>query len=359
MAEEESKCPPCEEGLPAYMGTFADLMSLLMCFFVLLLSFSEMDVQKYKRVAGSMKAAFGVQREVRAKEIPKGTSIIAKQFSPGKPQVTAVPQMRQMTTNDIKNNLDFTDSDTKYNRSKGLDSGRTAEGNRGDGVNKGDLQIALGKSRGEQDSDGKGLGEGEGSIPERGGSEEKPSPASSFAQAQADAAAAREAKAEQMSRQLRKLLRAEIANDMIQVEHVDGKVTVTIKENGIFAAGRAQIRPEFLPVLLKISLAVKDLGQKAIIAGHSDNIPIKTALYSSNWSLSSARAASVIEFMSGRAKVDPSVLQLRAFADTNPISDNDTPNGRARNRRVEVILYEDAVVETIGEADNSVAPAEG
>jgi chemotaxis protein MotB len=57
-AEDEKKCPP--EGLPQYMGTFADLMALLMCFFVLLLAFSEMDVRKYKQVAGSMKDAFGV-----------------------------------------------------------------------------------------------------------------------------------------------------------------------------------------------------------------------------------------------------------------------------------------------------------
>ena len=65
-----------------WMTTYADLMSLLMCFFVLLLSFSEMDVAKYKQLAGSMKMAFGVQNEVKVKFIPKGTSIIAKEFSP-------------------------------------------------------------------------------------------------------------------------------------------------------------------------------------------------------------------------------------------------------------------------------------
>ena len=76
MAEEECpKCPP--EGLPAWMGTFADLMSLLMCFFVLLLSFSEMDVLKFKQIAGSMKFAFGVQNKIEVKDIPKGTSVIA------------------------------------------------------------------------------------------------------------------------------------------------------------------------------------------------------------------------------------------------------------------------------------------
>ncbi len=91
------KCPPCEEGLPAYLGTFADLMSLLMCFFVLLLSFSQMDIEKYKQVAGSMKLAFGVQREIKAEDVPKGTSIVAQEFSPGKPEPTVIKEGRQKT----------------------------------------------------------------------------------------------------------------------------------------------------------------------------------------------------------------------------------------------------------------------
>ena len=67
---EECECPPCEEGLPPWLSTFADLMTLLMCFFVLLLSFAEMDALKYRQVAGAMKNAFGVQRDIKAIEIP-------------------------------------------------------------------------------------------------------------------------------------------------------------------------------------------------------------------------------------------------------------------------------------------------
>ena len=104
--EEEArvKCPTCP---PPWLATFADLMSLLMCFFVLLLAFSEMDVLKFKQLAGSMKEAFGVQRDIKTKVIPKGTSIIAKEFSPGRPTPTALKVMRQHTTDDRKNNLDF------------------------------------------------------------------------------------------------------------------------------------------------------------------------------------------------------------------------------------------------------------
>jgi chemotaxis protein MotB len=76
-AEETKKVDP---GAPKWVVTFGDLMSLLLCFFVLLLSFSEMDRQKYKQVAGSLEKAFGVQRKVRVMEIPKGMKIIARDF---------------------------------------------------------------------------------------------------------------------------------------------------------------------------------------------------------------------------------------------------------------------------------------
>jgi chemotaxis protein MotB len=93
-------------GVPAWVMTFADLMTLLMCFFVLLLSFSEMDVAKFKQLSGSMKEAFGVQAEIEARTIPKGTSVIAQEFSPGKPEPTPVNQVRQFTVDTSKNTLD-------------------------------------------------------------------------------------------------------------------------------------------------------------------------------------------------------------------------------------------------------------
>ena len=110
MEEENDKrkCPP--PGGPQWLATFADLMSLLMSFFVLLLAFSEMDVLKFKQLAGSMSQAFGVQREIETKIVPKGTSIIAKEFTPGKPMPTPLKVMRQNTTNDRKNNLDFSEA---------------------------------------------------------------------------------------------------------------------------------------------------------------------------------------------------------------------------------------------------------
>ena len=100
-------------GVPAWVMTFADLMTLLMCFFVLLLAFSEMDVAKFKQLSGSMKEAFGVQSEIEVKTIPKGTSVVAQEFSPGKPDPTALNQVRQFTVDSNKNTLDALEREAK------------------------------------------------------------------------------------------------------------------------------------------------------------------------------------------------------------------------------------------------------
>jgi len=100
-------------GVPAWVMTFADLMTLLMCFFVLLLAFSEMDAAKFKQLSGSMKDAFGVQSEIEVRTIPKGTSVVAQEFSPGKPDQTALNQVRQFTIDSNRNTLDALDRELK------------------------------------------------------------------------------------------------------------------------------------------------------------------------------------------------------------------------------------------------------
>ena len=95
-------------GSPAWMATFADLMSLLMCFFVLLLSYSEMDVLKFKQIAGSMKMAFGVQNQIELDDIPKGTSIIAQEFSPGEPKPSPINTITQHTISSTEQTLKVT-----------------------------------------------------------------------------------------------------------------------------------------------------------------------------------------------------------------------------------------------------------
>lgn len=101
LVEETEK----SEDQQGWLATFADLMSLLMCFFVLLLSFSELDVIKFKQIAGSMKTAFGVQRDIEAEQIPMGTSVIKQEFSPAISEPTLLNQVKQQTQEQEMRNL--------------------------------------------------------------------------------------------------------------------------------------------------------------------------------------------------------------------------------------------------------------
>ncbi|MCP4487915.1 MAG: OmpA family protein [Gammaproteobacteria bacterium] len=273
----ECDCPPPDKGLPPWLATFADLMSLLMCFFVLLLSFAEMDVLKYKQVAGAMRLAFGVQRDVKASEIPKGTSVIAKQYSPGKPvEVTPLEIMREKTTDDTKTNLDFSDSPTKNNAS----------------VDPAD------------------------------------------AQEQAQKKARQEAQEE--AAELQEELESAIGDGLLEVEAFNDRVLIRIRERGSFGSGKAKLKNEFLPILKLIADVLNQRDGHFIIAGHTDDIPIKTNLFRSNWDLSAARAASVVHYFIREGDVDPERLEIRALSDNEPIVPNDSWENRGKNRRVEI-----------------------
>lgn len=272
---EDCDCPPCEKGLPPWLATFADMMALLMCFFVLLLSFAELDVLKFKQVAGAMKLAFGVQRDVIATEIPKGTSIIAQQYSPGKPtEVTPLEIMREKTTDDTKTNLDFTDSDTRNDQS-----------------------LAEARALAQQE-------------------------------------AAREAKEE--AKELEQELAAAIGDGLLEVEAYNDRVLIRIREKGSFGSGQAKLKHDFLPILKLIAEVLNQRDGQFIIAGHTDDIPIETRQFQSNWELSAARAASVVHFFIREGDVDPERMEIRALADNEPIVPNDSWENRAQNRRVEI-----------------------
>lgn len=274
---EECECPPCEAGLPPWLATFADLMSLLMCFFVLLLSFAEMDALKYRQVAGAMKHAFGVQRDVKATQIPKGTSVIAQQYSPGKPvEVTPLEIMREKTSDDSKRNLDFSDTDSKNDMSLG------------------DAEIeAIAQAKAEQD-------------------------------------------AKEQAEELKKELAEAIEEGLLEVEAYADRVLIRIREKGSFGSGKAQLKKEFFPILKLIADVLNKREGLFIIAGHTDDIPIETRQFRSNWDLSAGRAASVVHYFIRYGDIDPERMEIRALADNEPLVPNDSWENRAQNRRVEI-----------------------
>ena len=269
MSDEKPKEKKVEEGLPAYMGTFADLMSLLMCFFVLLLSFSEMDAFKYKMVVKSLQNAFGVQREVAADAIPKGTSIIAQNFSPGEPKPTPLQVVRQNTMDDRKR----------------------------------DLKVAMAEKQAQQ--------------------------------------------TQQETEEFKKALKKEIDNGLIEVENQLNRIVIRIREKGSFPSGEATLNKDFIPILHKIHDVLMKTKGKIAIAGHTDDVPIHTAHYRSNWELSASRATSVVEELLKEGGMSPDRFYLEGYADTQPLVPNDTPADRAKNRRVEIIVLKSPVEKTL------------
>ncbi len=295
MSDEEEKDCDCVPGLPAWMGTFADLMSLLMCFFVLLLSFAEMDVLKFKRLAGSMREAFGVQNQVDVNAVPKGTSIIAQEFSPGKPDPSPIKIVMQQTVDADQQTLQVL------------------------------CDAAIEKAVAEACDEGTDQ------------AEDKKQQVSDFISKQIKEM---EQEAESKAEEIAEKLQAEISKDMVQIETKGRKIILRIQEKGAFASGSARLEDDFIPVLFKlISILAKIEGQ-INIEGHTDNVPIKTAMFPSNWDLSVARALEVAHGLFDGGEVDQSRFVITGYADTRPLAANDTAENRRQNRRVEIILQE-------------------
>jgi chemotaxis protein MotB len=246
--------------IPAYIATFADLMTLLLCFFVLLLSMSELDVIRLKMVAQSMDNAYGVTPPEVPETIPMGTSIIKQTFSPNPSDVTVIQQVRQ--TGDPTKPI----------------------------LNTNDLNLYL------------------------------------------------QAKQQRQLMQIKQALQKQIDEGILQVETREDRVVITIDEQASFPSGLASIKPAFLPVLKTIAEALAETDDPLVISGHTDNRPLSTSQYRSNWELSGSRATSVLHELLRYPQYQAERFRVEGYADTRPITENDTDSGRARNRRVEIAV---------------------
>ena len=228
--EEEIKKEKCKKGAPLWMCTFADLMSLLLCFFVLLLSFSVMDAIKFKQISGSMKDAFGVQKKEFIPHSPLGEQIVALDFK----TVPLEAKFQQEITQEFEK---------------------------------------------------------------------------------------------------------EIQSGMIEAEPTPEGLILRVKDSIAFHSGKAAIQDKFKPILDKVGRIVKDKKLTVEVSGHTDNLPLKKGMaFSSNWSLSSARSVKVVEYWIKKHKIPAGRLSAAGYAYGQPVADNNTLEGRAKNRRVEFLI---------------------
>jgi len=135
---------------------------------------------------------------------------------------------------------------------------------------------------------------------------------------------------------LAKFLEPEVKQGLVTVTDEADRSTVRLRGDSFFGSGSADPRPAALPVLARIGEALAEVKGEVLITGHSDNVPIRSLRYPSNWNLSAARADAVKVALSSR--VDPARMRAEGRADSEPVASNDTPADRAKNRRVEVVL---------------------
>ena len=380
--EEEQECPKCPPpGAPAWMATFADMATLLMAFFVLILSFAEFNVPKFKQISGSLKNAFGVQRIVPVVEQPKGTTVLSLNFSPS-PSPSVTKQMTQQTTTieqpELEQKQKEKDSDGGETDKKETDGGQieTDELVKAlkEAVGRGDVTIeSLGDkvfvnfNNTTEDDNKKDTAElieetlkaleearaASGKAEQEvlfGGIEQKLAELAASAKSNDDdnnesnsdgdgsgSGSAEDKKAKIAEDNLQVALKQEIDKGLVEVERKDGKVFVTVGAGGAFPSGSAELTDEARTIMAKIATTGVGPTSKITVSGHTDNVPLKFGSnFRDNWDLAAARAASVVQEMEKAGTITADRMQAGSFGEAKPIKSNDTSEGRSKNRRIEI-----------------------
>ena len=357
------KCPP--QGAPAWMSTFADMATLLMAFFVLILSFAEFNVPKFKQISGSLKNAFGVQRVLPVIEQPKGTTILSLNFSPS-PSPSVQETVRQKTTLEEEPNLDLQTKDKDEDfKEDTKELAKAVE----EAVARGDIDIqVLGKNvvlnftptEAEEKELPQLLQETLNAIEKAksaagksekdvlvGGIEDKleqVAKALDTAQEVLDKQNKEEKefkdsikKAELTEESLKVALKQEIGQGLVTVEKKEDKVIVTVGAGGAFPSGTAQLTPAAKKIMSNIAEVNKKGNSNIKVTGHTDNVPLLFgSQYRDNWDLAAARAASVVQNLQETNVIDAKRLIATSKGETQPIASNQTRQGRSKNRRIEI-----------------------
>jgi chemotaxis protein MotB len=245
-------------GSPGWIVTFADLMSLMLTFFVLLLSMSTTDVVKYKQALNSIRRAFA---DPMNGYLTGTAAIIGEKGMVDIPKPDVAPEEETVEPTDLPPIVKPT----------------------------------------------------------------KPS------QKVIDAT-------EQLFRQLQGELKKEISEESIELNKYEDKIVIRFEELISFDLASAQLQGNFLPILDRVSQILNDIDCSILVVGHTDDIPITTARFRSNWDLSAARAASVVQRMINVSNLPSSHVIAAGRADSVPLVPNNTPENRAKNRRVEIVV---------------------
>ena len=378
--EEQEECPKCPpQGAPAWMATFADMATLLMAFFVLILSFAEFNVPKFKQISGSLKNAFGIQRIVPVVEQPKGTTVLSLNFSPS-PAPSVTKNLRQQTSDseqknlDLKSEIDEGDS-AKSNSKENLDaknlSKEIIDQIQSDNVtvetindkvlvsvnteNKSSEEISelIKDTVDAVETARENTGATDTDVLIGGIDQDIKSMASATIENQSlknqvsnlekqnseseKVIQEKKQKAEFSEDQLRVALKQEIGKGLAEVQREKDRVVVTVGSAGAFSSGSAKLTKQARAIMQKIAkVSGKGAGQ-VNVSGHTDDVPlIFGGQFRDNWDLAAARASSVVQELSKAKTIPSEKLKAISFGETKPLEQNDTREGREKNRRIEI-----------------------
>ena len=382
--EECPKCPPA--GAPAWMATFADMATLLMAFFVLILSFAEFNVPKFKQISGSLKEAFGVQKVVPVVEQPKGTTIIALEFSPN-PTPSISTTLRQDTTELQKPELDLQtkeddapdgseadkqkDSDfdgaggegaeqleaTELAKQlqKAIDTGEVTVETLGENVvinfpeaqtSAEQMQTMIAEALEALNEARENAGASESEVLFGGIEAELEKLAASMDAAEQQngegtggSSAEMQEKIQNASRTTEELttaLREQIDQGLVAIEQREESVFITVGSGGAFPSGTADLTDDARRILDRIALASMSPEGEITVTGHTDDVPISNAQFRDNWDLAAGRAASVVQAIEQTGLIDGDRLSAVSKGEMAPVANNATAAGREENRRIEI-----------------------
>ncbi|MDB3860029.1 OmpA family protein [Paracoccaceae bacterium] len=388
-AEDCPKCPP--QGAPAWMATFADMATLLMAFFVLILSFAEFNVPKFKQISGSLKEAFGVQKVVPVVEQPKGTTVIELNFSPN-PDPSISTTLRQDTTelqkpeinkktedgkspdgtgDDKKNQSDYDgaggegaealDATELANQlKKAIDTGEVTVETLGENVvinfpeektSDEDVSTMIAETLEALNEAREKSGASESEVLFGGIEQEleklaaaidESLPQDGEGQGGSSSQESEEEKiASRTTEELTVALKEQIDQGLIEVEQREGKVFVTVGSGGAFPSGTADLTGEAQRIIDRIALSAMSPDSSIKVTGHTDDVPISNGQFRDNWDLGAGRAASVVQAIQNTGLIAGDRLEAVSKGEMEPVAENTTASGREKNRRIEIeISYE-------------------
>lgn len=282
-----------KKGLDEWMGTFSDMMTLLMCFFVMLFAMSNVDEAKFDEVSQSFQQNFSIFKG-GAKAIGDGVLV-----SNGVSQLNMLDEY-------INSTGKVADSDTKE-----------TEFNE--------------NATGEQDSKLQELAD------QLGASQEE---IKELQKSIENLEAEKMKLSEELAEKIEESLAENFMSNQVDVSFDANCVILSLNGAFLFDSGKADLKTEAKPILNKIGKILNRYADNTVeIEGHTDSVPLNGGRYENNDVLSSYRALAVFNYLKDNASIDPGIMKHSGRGEYMPIADNSTPEGRAKNRRVEIKIY--------------------